>query len=168
MRAKERGIGGLMLNYERETLMKTLEGAGTILVVEDHEDTACLLRFILERDGYDVTHIGDGRMAQDLIATTSPPDLILLDIMLPALTGLELLRIVRTTPEWQWIPVILLTSESRTETMAEAVNLGATEYVLKPFAAKRLLKSVRRFFPIPVGHQGDSLNAPEGLSVRPI
>lgn len=119
------------------------------------------MRFILEREGYGVTHIGDGRMAQDLIATAPPPDLLLLDIMLPSLTGLELLRTIRTTPEWQWIPVILLTSDSRSETMIEAANLGATEYVLKPFAAKRLLKSIRPFFPIPVGHQGDSLNEPK-------
>ena len=119
--------------------MKAVVGNGTILVVEDHEDTACLLRFILEREGYGVTHISDVRMAQDLITTTPPPDLLLLDILLPSLTGLELLRAVRTTPEWQWIPVILLTADSRTETMTEAANLGATEYVQKPFAAKRLL-----------------------------
>jgi CheY-like chemotaxis protein len=131
--------------------MKTVTGAGTILVVEDHEDTACLLRFILEREGYAVIHVGDGRIAQDLIATTPPPDLLLLDIMLPSLTGLELLRTIRTTPEWQWIPVILLTADSRTETMNDAANLGATEYVLKPFAAKRLLKSVHRFFPNSAG-----------------
>ncbi len=131
--------------------MKAVVGNGTILVVEDHEDTACLLRFILEREGYGVTHISDGQMAQEMIKTTPPPDLLLLDIMLPSLTGLELLRTIRTTPEWQWIPVILLTADSRTETMTEAANLGATEYVLKPFAAKRLLKSVHRFFPIPAG-----------------
>ena len=128
-------------------------------MVEDHEDTACLLRFILEREGYGVTHISDVRMAQDLITTTPPPDLLLLDILLPSLTGLELLRAVRTTPEWQWIPVILLTADSRTETMTEAANLGATEYVQKPFAAKRLLKSVHRFLPRPACHQGSSERA---------
>ncbi len=134
--------------------MKTIEGNGTILVVEDHEDTACLLRFILEREGYGVTLIFDGQVLQDLITTTPPPDLLLLDIMLPSLTGLELLRAVRTTPEWQWIPVILLTADSRTETMTEAANLGATEYVQKPFNAERLLKSVYQFLPRPVGPPG--------------
>jgi CheY-like chemotaxis protein len=134
--------------------MKTVDGNGTVLVVEDHEDTACLLRFILEREGYDVIHVRDGRMAQQHIETTPPPDLLLLDIMLPSLTGLELLRVVRTTPEWQWIPVILLTADSRVETMREAANLGATEYVQKPFAAERLLKSVHLFLPGPADHQG--------------
>ena len=140
--------------------MKTAEGNGTILVVEDHEDTACLLHFILEREGYGVTHISDGQMAQNLIETTPPPDLLLLDIMLPSMTGLELLRTVRTTPEWQWIPVILLTADSRTETMTEAANLGATEYVKKPFIAERLLKSVHRFLPKPACNKA-GLTAPE-------
>lgn len=134
--------------------METVCSIGTVLVVEDHEDTACLLRFILERDGYGVTQVRDGLTALKLVETTPPPDLLLLDIMLPSLTGLELLRIVRTTPEWQWIPVILLTGDSSTETMTEAANLGATEYVKKPFAAERLLKSIHRFLPRSDSHRG--------------
>ncbi len=119
----------------------------TVLVVEDHEDTACLLRFVLEREGLAVIHVADGENARHLTTTTAPPDLIFLDIMLPSLTGLELLRIIRTTPEWQRIPVILLTTDSRSDTMTEAANLGATEYVLKPFAPERVMKSVHQFLP---------------------
>ena len=131
--------------------MQPIGENGTVLVVEDHEDTACLLRFILEREGYVVTHLSDGQLAQQFISTTQPPDLLLLDIMLPSLSGLELLRVVRTTPEWQWIPVILLTADTQTETMTLAANLGATEYVQKPFAAERLLKSIHQFLPRPAG-----------------
>lgn len=131
--------------------MQPIGGNGTVIVVEDHEDTACLLRFILEREGYGVTHLRDGQLAQQFIAMTLPPDLLLLDIMLPSMTGLELLRIVRTTPEWQWIPVILLTANTQAETMKEACLLGATEYVQKPFSAERLLKSIRQFLPGPTG-----------------
>ena len=131
--------------------MQPIGENGTVLVVEDHEDTACLLRFILERECYGVTHLRDGQLAQQFISTTPPPDLLLLDIMLPSMTGLELLRVVRTTPEWQWIPVILLTADTRTETMTLAANLGATEYVQKPFAADRLLKSIHQFLPGPAG-----------------
>jgi len=119
----------------------------TVLVVEDHEDTACLLRFILEREGYAVMHAPDGGSAQRLTTTTAPPDLVLLDITLPSLSGLELLRIIRTTPEWQWIPVIILTADTRNESMVEASNLGATEYVEKPFAPERLMKSIQLFLP---------------------
>jgi CheY-like chemotaxis protein len=129
----------------------------TVLVVEDHEDTARLLRLILEREGYFVTHVVDGGAAQRLIAATAPPDLMLLDIMLPTLTGLELLRVVRTTPEWQWIPVIILTADIRNVTMAEAANLGATEYVQKPFVEELLLASIHRFLPKSPVHRGEAL-----------
>jgi len=122
-------------------------GKGTVLLVEDEEDTACLVRFILEREGYSVTHVSDGGMVKNLAETSSPPDLMLLDIMLPSLTGLELLRMVRTTPEWQWIPVILLTADSSSDSMKQASNLGATEYVQKPFAPERLMKSIHQFLP---------------------
>jgi len=127
--------------------MKPAHGHGTVLMVEDHEDTACLLRFVLEREGFAVIHAADGEEARQLTTTTEPPDLIMLDIMLPSLTGLELLKIIRTTPEWQWVPVILLTGDSRSETMAEAANLGATGYILKPFAPERVMKSVHQFLP---------------------
>jgi CheY-like chemotaxis protein len=129
----------------------------TVLVIEDHEDTACLLRYVLERAGFAVIHVADGENARHLTTTTAPPDLIFLDIMLPSLTGLELLRIIRTTPEWQWIPVILLTADSRSETMTEAANLGATEYVLKPFAPERVMKSVHQFLPRPEVHHGEKV-----------
>lgn len=130
-----------------DTLIETSCRPGSVLLVEDHDDTACLLRLILEQEGYSVIHVADGGVAQHLIATTEPPDLLLLDIMLPCVTGLELLRVIRTTPEWQWTPVIVLTADSRAETMAEAANLGATEYMEKPFTTKRLLKSIRMFLP---------------------
>ena len=119
----------------------------TVLVVEDHEDTACLLRFVLEREGFTVIHAFDGGSARHLTMTTAPPDLILLDIMLPSLTGLEFLRSIRTTPEWQWVPVILLTADSRSEAMTEGATLGATEYILKPFAPERMMKCVHQFLP---------------------
>ena len=132
----------------------------TVMVVEDHEDIACLLRFVLEREGFAVIHVADCENARHLTTTTAPPDLIFLDIMLPSLTGLELLRIIKTTPEWQWIPVILLTANVRSETMTEAANLGATEYVLKPFAPERVMKSVHQFLPrAGVHHREKSLNA---------
>ena len=131
-----------------KNMMKRITGGkGTVLLVEDEEDTACLVRFILEREGYSIMHVSDGRMVKNLAETSSPPDLMLLDIMLPSLTGLELLRMVRTTPEWQWIPVILLTADSSSDSMKQASNLGATEYVQKPFAPERLLRSIHQFLP---------------------
>lgn len=121
-----------------------------MLIIEDHDDTACLVRFILERNGYAVLHTPDGWNAKRLTETTAPPDLVLLDIALPSLSGLEVLRTIRTTPEWQWIPVIILTANRQNETMVETTNLGATEYVTKPFAPERPMKAVELFLPRPI------------------
>jgi DNA-binding response OmpR family regulator len=129
----------------------------TVLMVEDHDDTACLVRFILERNGYAVRHAPDGGNAKRLTETTEPPDLVLLDISLPSLSGLEILRAIRTTPEWQWIPVIILSADTREETMAEATTLGATEYLKKPFSQERLLKAVELFLPRPTDQQSPQL-----------
>ena len=128
----------------------------TVLMIENHNNTACLIRFILERNGYAVKHAPDGWNAKRL-TETKPPDLVLLDISLPSLSGLEVLRAIRTTPEWQWIPVIILSGDTRIETMAEATNLGATEYLKKPFSQERLMKAVELFLPRPTDQQAPQL-----------
>ena len=129
----------------------------TVLMVEDHDDTACLVRFMLERNGYAVRHAPDGWNAKRLTETAEPPDLVLLDISLPSLSGLEVLRAIRTTPEWQWIPVIILSADNREETIAEATTLGATEYLKKPFSQERLMKAVELFLPRPTDQQAPQL-----------
>lgn len=121
----------------------------TILMIEDHDDTACLVRFILERHGYTVRHAPDGRNAKRLMETSEPPDVVLLDISLPSLSGLEVLRTIRSTPEWKQIPVIMLTANGRPESIAEATTLGATEYLKKPFSPDHLLRTVASFVPEP-------------------
>lgn len=127
----------------------TTSSGPTVLLIEDHDDTACLVRFILERNGYAVRHAPDGWNAKRLIETTEPPNLVLLDISLPSLSGLEVLRAIRTTPEWQWIPVVVLSADTREETMAEATNLGATEYLTKPFSQERLMRAFEPFLQKP-------------------
>ncbi|MDH4302077.1 MAG: response regulator [Nitrospira sp.] len=121
----------------------------TVLMIEDHDDTACLVRFILERHGYTVRHAPDGRNAKRLTETNEPPDLVLLDISLPSLSGLDVLRAIRSTPAWQRIPVIMLTANGRPEAIAEATTLGATEYLKKPFSPEHLLRTVASFVPKP-------------------
>ncbi|HRI38109.1 MAG TPA: response regulator, partial [Nitrospira sp.] len=81
---------------------------------------------------------------------TSPaPDLVLLDISLPNLSGLEILRTIRSTPGWRQIPVVMLTANTLPESMTEANNLGATEYLRKPFSTERLLQIIESFLPLP-------------------
>jgi len=121
----------------------------TVLMIEDHDDTACLVRFILERNGYAVRHAPDGRNAKRLTESSEPPDLVLLDISLPSLSGFEVLRAIRSTPAWEQIPVVMLTANGRPESMAEATTLGATEYLKKPFTPEHLLRTVASFMPRP-------------------
>jgi CheY-like chemotaxis protein len=129
----------------------------TVLMIEDHDDTACLVRFILERHGYTVRHAPDGRNAKRLTETSEPPDVVLLDISLPSLSGLEVLHAIRSTPEWQRIPVIMLTANGRPESIAEATTLGATEYLKKPFSPDHLLRTVASFVPRPPTQPGPGI-----------
>lgn len=121
----------------------------TVLMIEDHDDTACLVRFILENNGYAVRHAPDGTNAKRLTETSEPPDLVLLDISLPSLSGFEVLRAIRSTSEWQRIPVIMLTANGRPESIVEATTLGATEYLKKPFSPDRLLQTIKSLLPGP-------------------
>lgn len=121
----------------------------TVLMIEDHDDTACLVRFILERNGYAVRHAPDGKNAKRLTESSEPPDLVLLDISLPSLSGFEVLRAIRSTPTWEQIPVVMLTANGRPESTAEATTLGATEYLKKPFTPEHLLRTVASFMSKP-------------------
>lgn len=114
----------------------------TVLMIEDHDDTACLVRFILEQNGYAVRHAPDGNNAQRLMETIELPNLILLDISLPFLSGLEVLRTIRSTAEWQRIPVIVLTASSSLDVIDEANKLGAAEYLKKPFSPEHLVAKI--------------------------
>lgn len=133
----------------------------TVLMIEDHDDTACLVRFILERNGYAVRHAPDGRNAKRLTETSDPPDLVLLDISLPTLSGFEVLRAIRSTSAWQQIPVIMLTANGRPESVAEATTLGATEYLKKPFSPERLLQTVESLMARPSVQPTQTSHRPE-------
>lgn len=76
-----------------------------VLMVEDEEDTASLLKFLLERANYQVVHAKDGRQAQELVNTIAPPDIVLLDVMLPFLSGLQVLTVIRKREGWKKVPI---------------------------------------------------------------
>lgn len=123
--------------------------AATILLVEDEEDIAFLLRFLLERNGYQVEHAEDGKQALERIAPgasgSQVPDLVLLDMMLPYHDGLEILARLRAQPAWETVPVVMLTAKAREADIVRALELGADDYVTKPFQPDELLARVRRF-----------------------
>ncbi|MBX3334026.1 MAG: response regulator transcription factor [Nitrospira sp.] len=138
----------------------------TVLMIEDHDDTACLVRFILERNGYAVRHAPDGKNAKRLTESSEPPDLVLLDISLPSLSGFEVLRAIRSTPTWEQIPVVMLTANGRPESMAEASTLGATEYLKKPFTPEHLLRTVASFMSKPSTQPGPEVAPSHCNAVR--
>lgn len=122
--------------------------APRILMVEDEEDIAFLIRFLLERNGYSVEHAADGRQALAYLAPDADrpvPDLVLLDIMLPYHDGLEILEGLRAQPAWQAVPVLMLTAKAREADIVRALELGADDYVTKPFQPDELLARLRRF-----------------------
>ena len=116
----------------------------TILVVEDDDSIAMLLRFILEREGYLVVYAAEGRQAQKLIATMAPPNLVLLDIMLPYTSGFELLDFIRGRDAWKDSPVLMLTAKGTERDIARALDAGADDYIVKPFQPDEMKARIRR------------------------
>ena len=114
------------------------------LVVEDDDQIAYLLQFILRKEGYAVTVARDGREAQKIIAERDPPAFVTLDFMLPHANGLELLALIRAKPGWEKVPVLMLTARSQEKDIAHARASGATDYLVKPFKPEELRACVRR------------------------
>ena len=112
------------------------------MVVEDEEPLALLLRYNLEAEGYTVDVVHRGDEAEVAIAEGSP-DLIVLDWMLPGLSGLELCRRLRTGKDSRTIPIILLTARSEESDRIRGLTTGADDYVVKPFSLPELMARVR-------------------------
>ena len=116
----------------------------TALVIEDDEEIAYLLKFILQKEGYAVTAARDGLAAESIIGTSPPPSIVTLDYMLPHRNGLELLATMRATPGWANVPVVMLTAKSQEKDVTRAKASGATAYVVKPFKPEELRACIRK------------------------
>jgi len=119
--------------------------APTVLLVEDDDHISQVLRFMLERQGYQVVHMADGRAAVQHVAQATPPALVLLDVMLPYVDGFEILGRIRATPAWREVPVLMLTAKSSEHDAVRALDAGANDFVTKPFQPQELLARVRRY-----------------------
>jgi len=119
--------------------------APTVLVVEDDDHISQVLRFMLERQGYQVVHMADWRAAVQHVAQAIPPGLVLLDVMLPYVDGFEILGRIRATPAWREVPVLMLTAKSSEHDAVRALDAGANDFVTKPFQPQELLARVRRY-----------------------
>lgn len=115
-----------------------------VLMVEDEEDIALIVRYLLERNGFTVEHLADGRAGLERIQSGPAPDLVLMDFMLPFRDGLELVERLRALPEWTSVPVLMLTAKAREADIVRALEIGADDYVTKPFQPEELLARIRR------------------------
>lgn len=114
----------------------------TILVVEDEEDIRQLLVFHLDREGYATLEAGDGKTGLEL-ARSREPALVLLDVMLPVMDGFAVCKELERDPQTSSIPVIMLTARGEEVDRILGLELGADDYVVKPFSARELLLRVR-------------------------
>lgn len=117
--------------------------ARSVVLAEDDELVAALISDRLARDGYEIRHHSDGESAlADVLQ--SPPDLVILDVMMPKMNGFEVLGRLRESDQTTAVPVIMLTGRGREEDVVHAFDLGATDYILKPFSPAELAVRVRR------------------------
>ena len=113
-----------------------------ILVVDDEEDLLELIRYNLGKEGYQVRCVSSGEMALRE-ARSQAPDLILLDLMLPAVDGLSVCRILKSDPQTQHIPVVMVTAKTEEADIVTGLELGADDYITKPFSPRELLARIR-------------------------
>jgi len=120
----------------------TSRRTGRILAVEDDSIMARIATSLLRAEGHTVQTAASGLAALDL-AERDPPDLVLLDYMMPGMNGEETCRRLKANPETRRIPVIMVTAEDSTEKVRDCLGLGAADYVRKPYAPSELMARVR-------------------------
>ncbi len=114
----------------------------SVLVVEDEEDIMEVIRFNLEKEGYEVNQALSGEKALQVIENNLP-SLVLLDLMLPGINGLDLCRIFKQNDRTKAIPVIMLTAKSEDADIVAGLEMGAEDYITKPFSPRVLVARVR-------------------------
>jgi DNA-binding response OmpR family regulator len=115
---------------------------GTILVIDDEKDIQELVRYNLEKEGYDVIVARDGSSGLD-IALRHRPDLIVLDLMMPGMDGLEVCRRLRSDDRGRRVPLLMLTAKATETDRVVGLEFGADDYVTKPFSPRELVARVK-------------------------
>ncbi len=114
----------------------------TILVVEDDENIQQLVGYNLAKAGFHVLYADNGEQALNVIKREKP-ELIVLDLMLPGLNGFEICKLVRKDPKTKNLPIVMLTAKSEENDMAAGLDLGADDYITKPFSPKILISRIK-------------------------
>ena len=135
-----------------------------ILVVEDDERIRSAIRLALEDEGYAVLEAGCGEAALACFSA-GPPDVVLIDVMLPGLDGFEVCRLIRRSSD---VPIVMVTARAGTHDVVAGLEAGADDYVTKPFVAKELSARIAALLRrVRVGEQGPAVMSFEGLEVSP-
>ncbi len=133
----------------------------TVCVIEDDRDINDLIVYHLNKEGYSAFSLFDGANAIDFIRTKKP-DLILLDLMLPEVDGLEICRLVRFDPTINHIPIIMLTAKGEESDIIVGLQIGADDYLAKPFSPKVLLARIKSV----IRRCSDNKSTPEAKQLR--
>ena len=119
-----------------------MNSRGTILVIDDERDLIELVRYNLDKEGFDVLAASDGTSGLE-IATKHKPDLVVLDLMMPGMDGLDVCRRMRADDRTRRIPVIMLTAKAGETDRIVGLEMGADDYVTKPFSPRELVARVK-------------------------
>jgi len=126
-----------------------------ILVVDDEEDILELVRYNLSKEGYRISCTASGEDALTQ-ARSQLPDLILLDLMLPEMDGFEVCKILKNDPKTMHIPIVMLTAKGEESDIVTGLELGAEDYVIKPFSQRVLIARIRTILRRKKKHDGDT------------
>lgn len=135
-------LGGSRGSSDAMTADSNTRTRPRVLIIEDEADIRDLIRFNLEREGIDVDLAEDGEKGLDL-ARTRIYDTILLDLMLPGLPGIEVCRSLRDDPRTSMLPVLMVTSRGEEQDIVDGLEVGADDYITKPFSMKELIARVK-------------------------
>ena len=120
--------------------------APRILIVDDEPNIVISLEYLMKREGWETSVAADGEAALTALEK-APPDLVILDVMLPRMNGFEVCRRIRADTRWRALRILMLTAKGRETEVEKGLGLGADAYVTKPFSTKDLVGQIRGLLP---------------------
>lgn len=116
----------------------------SVLVVDDESNIVLSLEFLMKQAGFDVRVARDGEAALSEVSK-SPPDLILLDVMMPKRDGYDVCQTIRANPDWKNVRIIMLTAKGRDIEREKGLAMGADDYITKPFSTREVVERVKHY-----------------------
>ncbi len=129
---------------ELDLTLPAIAPLASALVIDDNEDVLYLLRFLLMRDGFVVHSLSTGRDALAYVEDSEPPDIVITDLMLPHVSGFEIITQIRETPKWADVPIIVLSGKVTEADAIRALESGANDYITKPYNPQELSARIKR------------------------